>query len=84
MAAGCVVITNDAVGNRGHCIAGETCLLPHRGDLDAHVSAIVRALDDDALRQHLVEGGRLAAAPHTMAAERTAFHAFLDTAIRQR
>ena len=84
MAAGCVVITNDAVGNRGHCIAGETCLLPQRGDLDAHVAAIVQALEDEGLRQRLVEGGRLAAAPHSMAAERTAFHAFLDVALRQR
>lgn len=78
MAAGCVVVTNDAVGNRGHCIAGETCLLPALGDLDAHVAAIVVALGDSDLRRRLVEGGRRAAAPHTMTAERAAFHAFVN------
>jgi hypothetical protein len=83
MAAGCVVITNDAVGNRDHCIPGETCLQPQRGDLDAHVAAIVQALDNTDLCQHLVEGGRRAAAPHTMAAERAAFHTFLNAALRQ-
>jgi len=84
MAAGCVVITNDAIGNRGHCIAGETCLLPRRGDIDAHVSAIIQALDCGDLRQRLVEGGRHVAAQHSMATERAAFHAFLDGALRQR
>jgi hypothetical protein len=78
MAAGCVVISNDAKGNRGHCIPGETCLLPARGDVDAHVAAIVEALGNADLCRQLVEGGRLAAAPHTMAAERAAFHAFLN------
>jgi len=78
MAAGCVVITNDAIGNRAHCIAGETCLQPPRGDVDAHVAAIVEALADAGLRRTLVEGGRRVAAPHSMAAERAAFHAFLS------
>jgi len=84
MAAGCVVVTNDAVGNRGHCIAGETCLQPPRGDIDAHVAAIVEALNDAELRRHLVEGGRRVAAPHSMAAERAAFHEFLNAILRQR
>jgi glycosyltransferase involved in cell wall biosynthesis len=83
MAAGCVVITNDAVGNRGHCIPGETCLQPPRGDLDAHVAAILQALDHADLRRRLVEGGRLVAAPHTMAAERAALHDFLSGALTQ-
>jgi len=78
MAAGCVVVTNDAVGNRGHCVPGKTCLLPARGDVEAHVAAVVEALGDVDLRGRLVEGGRRAAAPHSMAAERAAFHAFLD------
>jgi hypothetical protein len=78
MAAGCVVVTNDAVGNRGHCVPGETCLQPARGDVDAHVAAVVEALGNADLRRRLVEGGRLAAAPHSMAAERAAFHAFLN------
>ena len=82
MAAGCVVITNDAVGNRGHCVPGETCLQPPRGDVEAHVAAIVEALGNGDLRRRLVEGGRLAAAPHTMAAERAAFHVFLNGVLR--
>ncbi|WP_034157026.1 glycosyltransferase family 4 protein [Sphingomonas sp. ERG5] len=81
MAAGCVVICSDVTGNRGHCIAGRTCLQPEFGDLDAHVEAVRRALTDQPLRSRLLQGGRAMAARHSKAAERRAFHAVLDTAL---
>jgi hypothetical protein len=81
MAAGCVVICSDVTGNRGHCIAEETCLQPPLGDLDRHVAAIARAIGDDALRTRLIRNGRTMALRHTMSAERIAFHAVLDMAL---
>ena len=80
MAAGCVVICSDATFNRGHCIAGETCLQPAFGDLESHFEAVLLALRDDALAKRLVAGGRLMARRHSMRAERSAFHAMLDFA----
>jgi hypothetical protein len=84
MAAGCVVVCNDAVGNRSHCIPDETCLQPPRDDLQAHLGAVLRALTDEPLRRRLREGGRRMALKHTMAAERAAFHGFIDAAIEER
>jgi hypothetical protein len=81
MAAGCAVICSDAVGNRGHCIANETCLQPPFEDLDAHVQAVQLLACEHLLAARLRAGGARMARRHSMAAERAAFHALLDAAI---
>lgn len=84
MAAGSMVITNDAGGNRGHCRPEITCLMPPRGDLDAHEASVLRALSDAPLRDRLRAGGDEIARGHRMADERRAFHAMLDAALAER
>jgi glycosyltransferase involved in cell wall biosynthesis len=81
MAAGCAVICSAAVGNREHCIAGETCLQPPFGDVEAHAAALLRLLADGELRAKLRRNGMERAARHRMAAERAGFHAFISEAI---
>ncbi|QNQ08797.1 glycosyltransferase family 4 protein [Sphingomonas alpina] len=78
MAAGCIVVCSDVAGTHGHCIAQETCLQPPFGDLDAHVGAVLCAIEDQDLRARLVRNGRKMASGHGMPAERRAFHAVLD------
>lgn len=80
MAAGCAIICGDVRYNRGHCIAGETCLMPPLGDLDGHVDAVLLLLRDEELRTRLVAGGAAMARGHAMADERAAFHHMLDAA----
>lgn len=80
MAARCVVVCSDAIGNRTHCIPGETCLQPPAGDLNAHLSAIGQALTDEPLRAYLRHTGHQLASRHTLHAERAAFHAVLTEA----
>ncbi|MFA6114938.1 MAG: glycosyltransferase [Sphingomonas sp.] len=84
MAAGSVVITNDAGGNRGHCRPETTCLIAPRDDLDAHEAAVMRALSDAPLRDRLRAGGDAVASRHTMAEERRAFHTVIDVALAER
>ena len=81
MAAHCAVVCSDAVGNRGHCVAEETCLQPAFGDLEGHVEAVQRLARDDELRRRLTKGGARMADRHGMHAERAAFHAMLDEAL---
>ncbi|HEY5710959.1 MAG TPA: hypothetical protein VIT38_03600 [Allosphingosinicella sp.] len=81
MGQGCAVICCDAVGNRGHCVAGETCLQPAFGDVDGHVAAVEQLIRDDALKAHLRAGGARMARRHGMAQERAAFHTMLDAAL---
>lgn len=80
MAAGCAVVCGDVRYNRGHCIAGETCLMPPPGDLDGHVDAVLLLLRDEGLRGRLIAGGAAMARRHAMADERSAFHLMLDAA----
>jgi glycosyltransferase involved in cell wall biosynthesis len=81
MACGCAVVCSDAVGNRGHCVADETCLQPDHGDLDGHVAAVEQLVGNDALKARLRAGGMAMARRHSMAGERAAFHAMLDAAL---
>jgi hypothetical protein len=81
MAAGCVVICSAATGNAGHCIAGETCLQPPHGDVEAHTAAVLQALGDGALRARLRATGERMASGHRMDRERERFHAFMSAVI---
>lgn len=77
MAAGCLPITLDCIGNRGFCRNGRNCFIApaNPADLAAAVAQAVRldALQRDLFRRHAKETvGR-----HSLAAERSKFHAIL-------
>ena len=78
MAAGCVVVTMDCVGNRSFCLPGRNCLV---ADADA---AALAASVRDALRLDAGARGRLLAAAaktvndHSLATERERFQAVLQ------
>ena len=77
MAAGCAVVCTDAGGNRGFCIAGETCLCPEAKP-EAITSAVRSLLDDDELCQRLSENGKAMAQSYGLAAERKAVLSILN------
>lgn len=74
MAAGCAVICSDAVGNRGFCRHGETCLMPAFNDAAAHLDMIARLRDDAALSEKLRGNGMKLAQEYALSCEREAFH----------
>jgi glycosyltransferase involved in cell wall biosynthesis len=76
MAAGCLVICPDAVGNRGFCRDGETCLISTR-DPASFVAAVLRLRADAGLAAALRANGRRMAQAHTLEAERAAYHRIL-------
>ena len=80
MAAGCAVVCSDAAGNRGYCVADETCLMPPFDDLAGHVAAVERLLSDRGLRDRLRADAREVSQSYSLARERAAFHALLERA----
>ena len=77
MAAGCIVVTMDCVGNRGFCRRGENCLIGR--DAPTLADAVVSAMampprGRDALRER---AGRTVEA-HSLDVERARFHAVLE------
>ena len=46
MAAGNLVVTSDAVGNRFYCDFGDNCLLTDFQSMDGHINAINWAIDN--------------------------------------
>ena len=80
MAAGCAVVCSDAVGNRRHCVAEKTCLMPRFDDLADHVGAVERLLSDRGLRDRLRADARELSQSYSLARERAAFHALLERA----
>ncbi|MCY4011414.1 MAG: sulfotransferase domain-containing protein [Gammaproteobacteria bacterium] len=77
MAAGCIVVTMDCIGNRGFCKPGDNCLLGR--DAPTLADAVASALamppgDRKALRER---AGRTVEA-HSLDVERARFHAVLD------
>lgn len=78
MASGCAVVCDDGIGNRGFCIDGETCLLVERDDVEAHVAAVERLLDDSELRERLRRQGRELARGYSLEEERVRFYDILD------
>jgi len=78
MASGCAVVCDDAGGNRGFCIDGETCLLLDRDDLEGHVAAVERVLDNSKLRERLRRQGREVALRYSLEEERARFYDVLD------
>ena len=77
MAAGCLVVTLDCIGNRGFCHHEENCLIAEPG-LDSLLDATKRALDLPAPeREGLLRRARDTAAGHSLDDERARFHAIL-------
>ena len=78
MAAGCLVVTLDCIGNRGFCRHGENCLIAEPG-LDSLFRAAKRALDLPAPEHEgLLRRARDTAAEHSLDTERARFHAVLE------
>ena len=77
MASGCVVVTLDAVGNRGFCRDGENCVLAHP-DAESLASAVAHGLhlSEEALDGLLARSAETVMA-HALEIERSRFHAVL-------
>ncbi|MYE12961.1 MAG: glycosyltransferase [Gammaproteobacteria bacterium] len=77
MASGCVVVTVDAVGNRGFCRDGENCIVAER-DPESLARAVGHAfwLRQDARGRFLASAADTVAA-HALHVERSRFHAVL-------
>lgn len=77
MAAGCVVVTLDCVGNRSYCRHGVNCLVGDRQPA-ALAATVERALRlDPAARARLVAAARETVERHSLDAERRRFQALL-------
>lgn len=77
MAAGCVVVTMDCIGNRGFCKPGENCLIGRDAPTLADAVALAVAMppgDRDALRERAGE----TVEAHSVDVERMRFHAVLE------
>ena len=81
MACGAVVVCADAIGNRGFCVEGETCLMPPRGNIAAHAAAVERIVEDSGFAERLRTRGLAMAQQFSLDRERAAFHRFVDERI---
>ncbi len=78
MALGCIVVTNDCVGNRSFCRHEDSCLIAERS-VDALFCAAKRALAMNSIeREKLLRGARASARRHSLESERSRFHAILQ------
>ena len=77
MAAGCVVVTVDCIGNRGFCRHEENCLIAEPG-IGSLFRAAQRALDmPTPEREALRRRARYTVKAHSLEGERARFHALL-------
>ena len=77
MAAGCLVVTLDCIGNRGFCHHGKNCLIAEP-DLESLWSAVKKALDmPDPECERVRRAARHTANEHSIHAERQRFQAIL-------
>ena len=77
MAAGCLVVTLDCIGNRGFCRHEGNCLIAEPG-LDPLLDVVKSALDMPAREcERLLRGARDTVAGHSLDAERKRFQAIL-------
>ena len=78
MAAGCLVVTLDCIGNRGFCRHEENCLIAEPGPdslFDAAKKALALPVPE---REGLLRRARDTAAGHSLDTERARFHAVLE------
>jgi len=84
MAAGCLVVTLDCIGNRGFCHHDQNCLIAEP-DLESLYRAMKTALDmPDSKRESLLQAARDTVAKHSLEAERKRFQAILSAVDRLR
>ena len=77
MAAGCLVVTLDCIGNRGFCHHGKNCLIA-KPRLDSLWSAVKTALDmPNPERERLLQGALDTVAKHSLEAEKKHFQTIL-------
>ena len=77
MASGCVVVTLDAVGNRGFCRDGKNCILA-RPNGESLASAVAHSLRlSNLARDSLLAASAETVATHALQVERSRFHAVL-------
>ncbi|MEN8239888.1 MAG: glycosyltransferase [Actinomycetota bacterium] len=80
MAAGALVITSDAGGNRAYCHFGENCLEVQMESPDSYVSALESLADTSDLDiAAMRDSAYVTLGAHTLEAESAAFDGFLDT-----
>jgi len=77
MAAGCLVICPDAVGNRDICVDGETSLMPLARQSDL-VASVMTLLADRQLRRRITDGAKRMVGKHNLSAERRTFMDILN------
>lgn len=77
MAAGCVTITLDCIGNRGFCRHQSNCLIaePTAESLTAAIQKVLN--QPPVVRKAMLRQAELTAKRHSLAAERAQFHALL-------
>ncbi|MFD1740212.1 glycosyltransferase [Cypionkella sinensis] len=78
MAAGCLVVCPDAIGNRDICIDGESCLMPSARAADV-VPAVMSLVADTDMSRKLLAGGKRVASRHITTAERDPFLRILNS-----
>lgn len=78
MASGCAVVVPDCIGNRAYLSPGVNAIVPTLAGDDI-VDAVHRLVEQPALRAHIADAGRRTASGFALAAERSAFHALLDS-----
>ena len=77
MAAGCIVVTLDCIGNRSFCRHGHNCLIGSR-DASALAATVAEAMRlPGATRTRLLVGAAETVRSHSLAAERQRFQAVL-------
>lgn len=77
MAAGCIVVTLDCIGNRSFCRHGHNCLVASR-DASALAATVAEAVRlSPAARARLLVGAAETVQSHSLAAERQRFQAVL-------
>ena len=78
MALGCIVVTNDCIGNRSFCFHEHNCMIAERS-VDSLVSTTMRVLAMDRVeREKLLLGARASVENHSLDSERTRFQAVLQ------
>ena len=78
MAGRCAVVCSDAIGNRGFCVNGQTCLMPEFDNENSHFDAICRLLANHELKEKIRAQGTTRAKVFSLQAEREKFHLFLQ------
>ncbi|MFT7476498.1 MAG: hypothetical protein ACI81L_003453 [Verrucomicrobiales bacterium] len=71
MAARAVVVTALVGGNEAYVDPGQNALVATFDDVESHVVALTRLIDDGQLRERLLESGSATCANHTLERERT-------------